>query len=380
MAFCRVVFISMIALMMALAPQPWSPPAQARTLFQMLFDRPKARPLDIAQPPNKIRKAKRKVSADGTSDSLGKKKAKAKPVEASVKRPDAKKILVSGDFMANALADGLTAAFATSADISVEARFNGSSGLARNEYYDWAKQLPLQIDEIKPAAIIIMLGANDRQSITINGQKEKFGSDLWTIEYDSRVTELVGVAREKKIPLIWVGLPPFLSTSMTADAQTLNRLYRIQTEKAGGEFVDIWEGFVDENGIFVLSGSDIKGQSVRLRGSDGISLTRAGKRKMAFYVEKSLRHRIGSPTALLKLDTPNIGDGKAKPTLHIVKVDPISLADPNLDGGEVLLDTIAKLAPLSQTARDLLVDKGETKLPPSGRVDDFGTKQPVLAK
>ncbi|MGO7947181.1 hypothetical protein ACC722_39065, partial [Rhizobium ruizarguesonis] len=52
----------------------------------------------------------------------------------------------------------------------------------------------------------------------------------------------------RKIPLIWVGLPAFESDSMTADAVQMNQLYRKQVESIGGEFVDIWDGFVDENG------------------------------------------------------------------------------------------------------------------------------------
>lgn len=376
LAFYRAVWVIVIACILSFAPVPWSPPAQARTIFEMLFDRPKIRPAQNPQPRDRIQRPKRKEF----KDAAGKKKAKAKQAEVSVKRPDAKKILVSGDFMANALADGLTAAFATSPDISIEARFNGSSGLARKDYHDWAKELPLQIDAIKPAAIILMFGANDRQYISINGQKEKFGSALWTVEYDKRVTDITRIALARKIPLIWVGLPPFQSAAMTADAETLNGFYRNQTEKVGGEFVDIWEGFVGENGLFVISGFDINGQSVRLRGADGISLTKAGKRKMAFYVEKSLRQRLGNPTALLRLDTPNTADSAVKPTVHIVKVAPISLADPNLDGGEALFDAPPKSTTPGQTARDLLVDRGDTGSPPSGRVDDFRTQKPVMAR
>ena len=70
---------------------------------------------------------------------------------------------------------------------------------------------------------------------------------------------------------------------------TFNGIYREEVEKVGGQFIDIWDGFVDEGGKFVLTGSDINGQQVRLRGSDGINLTKAGKRKLAFYVEKDIR-------------------------------------------------------------------------------------------
>jgi hypothetical protein len=46
-------------------------------------------------------------------------------------------------------------------------------------------------------------------------------------------------------------------------------------------------GLSMRNGKFIFTGSDINGQQVRLRGSDGINVTRAGKRKIAFLHEKS---------------------------------------------------------------------------------------------
>ena len=40
-----------------------------------------------------------------------------------------------------------------------------------------------------------------------------------------------------------------------------------------------------------MNGPDMNGQPVRLRGSDGISLSKPGKRKVAFDVEKPLNKR-----------------------------------------------------------------------------------------
>ena len=72
-----------------------------------------------------------------------------------------------------------------------------------------------------------------------------------------------------------------------------NDIYRKAAEGAGAEFVDIWDGFVDENGAYVSTGPDINGQPVRLRAGDGINLSKAGKRKVAFYAEKPLNKLLG---------------------------------------------------------------------------------------
>ncbi|MFB2604434.1 SGNH family hydrolase, partial [Rhizobium phaseoli] len=169
---------------------------------------------------------------------------------------DAKKILIVGDFLASGLGDGLTAAFETSPGVVVEARGNVSSGLVRDDYYDWPEQLPKMIDELKPAIIVVMIGANDRQQMVTDTAKEKFRTDGWFAEYRRRVLSFGKEVTDRKIPLLWVGLPAFESDQMTADAVQMNQLYRNQVESIGGEFVDIWDGFVDENSNFIVTGSD----------------------------------------------------------------------------------------------------------------------------
>jgi hypothetical protein len=294
------------------------------------------------------------------------------------KLPDAKKVMVIGDFMGSALADGLKVAFAPDAGIIIETRTDGSSGLVRTDHLDWPQTLTTYIGEVKPAIVVIMLGANDRQQMSVNGKKEKFQTEAWNAEYEKRVTAIIEIAKQNKTPFLWVGLPAFSSPSLSADAAILNNLYRVKTEMAGGEFIDIWDGFADENGKFIASGSDMNGQPVRLRGSDGLSFTKAGKRKVAFYVEKSIRKVIGvgGIPAISQLNPAGTIDSTATaPTItNIVAVPPISLVDPELDGSSQLLDQASVPKASGITPRDKLIEKGETVDAPDGRIDDFKWK------
>ena len=54
---------------------------------------------------------------------------------------------------------------------------------------------------------------------------------------------------------------------------------------------------VDEEGKFMVTGSDVNGQQVRLRSSDGVNMTEAGRRKLAFYVEKVARRHLSDAPA-----------------------------------------------------------------------------------
>jgi hypothetical protein len=58
------------------------------------------------------------------------------------KLPEAKVILVVGDFIAGSLGEGLATAFETTPGIVVERRTNGSSGIVRDDYYDWPRRCP----------------------------------------------------------------------------------------------------------------------------------------------------------------------------------------------------------------------------------------------
>lgn len=366
------------------------PPRQAgaqerRSILDMLFGFGRRRPppvyedVPIYEP--RQRQPQQRQKARKTKQKAKPAPAEPAPVVVVEKLDTAKKVLVIGDFMAGSLGDGLKTAFEATPGIVIETRANGSSGLVRDDYFNWPENLPAYVAEVKPSIVIVSLGANERQQMVIDGEKEKFRTDRWLAEYTRRTGAFAALARSEKIPLLWVGMPPFQSTAMTADMVTLNGIFRTETEKVGGTFIDIWDGFVDEGGKFVMTGSDINGQQVRLRGSDGINLTKAGKRKLAFYVEKDIRKLLGDAAASTQ-DIPGADGMKdlvvAAPTANedIIQTQPISLDDPNLDGGTSLLGGAAALTSSGKSPRDRLVEKGEIAEAPAGRVDDFRLAKP----
>lgn len=342
---------------------------QRRSILDVILGRPQARQRDVERP-QRVRPRRNATARKSNVESV-----KTAPAAQMVKKADARKIVVIGDFMASGLADGLASAFAQDPTIAVVKETDGASGLVRTDHLDWPKTLSQKIDKHKPSLVVIMLGSNDRQELKVGDVSEKFRSEGWDREYQRRVDELAATATRANIPFIWAGLPSFQSASLSADAATLNNIYRTRMEAAGGTFVDIWDGFADESGKFIATGSDINGQPVRLRGSDGVSLTKAGKRKMAFYLEKDIARLLGGDAAsnLARLDATGLPLDAAKKTeLHeITALPPISLSDPDLDGSTQLLDQTLLPQAAGKTPRDLLIEKGETVPAPPGRADDF---------
>jgi hypothetical protein len=327
-------------------------------------------------------------------------KARPKPRKKSKPRPpaepetpivekttDAKVVLVVGDFMASGLAEGLDTAFADNPAVRIVARSNGSSGFARDDFYNWPVEIKSLIETEKPAAIIVMLGSNDRQQMKIGDVREQPRSENWTKEYERRTDALGKAIQDAKVPFLWVGMPAFRVTKMNSDMLAFNDIYHSAAQSHGGEFVDVWDGFVDENGAFVTSGPDINGQPVRLRSDDGINVTKAGKRKLAFYTEKPLAKILGlaAPGSITTLSAPAGAPVEApKPAAAPVIVDrtaPMLLGDPALDGGTELLGAAPAAKADPNLPGEKLIVEGKAPAASPGRADDFSwpPKTPATA-
>ncbi|MBP1877382.1 hypothetical protein J2Z84_000672 [Agrobacterium rubi] len=364
---------------------------ERRTLFDMMFGSPNRRddriyapdpdqPRMRRAPPRDNRAVTRPAAPRKTPSVVQMRTEKPAPV---AKLENAQRVLVIGDFLAGNMGEALVSTFQSSPAITIDVRSNGSSGLVRNDYYDWFANLPQFLKETNPATIVIMMGSNDRQQMVIGDTKEKYGTDLWFKEYERRIDALITLAKRQQVPVMWVGLPAFQSPSLTADFVGFNRLYRSHIEKAGGEFVDVWDGFVDEAGKFVTTGYDVNGQQARLREADGIGMTQAGKQKLAFYVEKFVRrHLDGASPDLTTLDGSNLPALTSLPALGIdaqqVRTQPISLTDPDLDGGDVLLgDKPVTKFSVVPSPRERLTKQGLMGDAPLGRVDDYRMPAPA---
>jgi len=295
------------------------------------------------------------------------------------KSEDARKVLVLGDFVAGGLSEGLDVAFAENPDIFVASRTNGSSGLVRDDFFDWPGNIAEFLEEEEPDIVILMIGANDRQQMIVDGRREEPRSEAWMSEYETRIRKLATAVREHETHLVWVGMVPFRFRSMTSDMIAFNDLYRRVTEEVGGEYVDVWGGFVDEDGNFASHGPDMNGQPAQLRAGDGINITRAGKRKLAFFLEKPLNRLLadGAPPALASFgpELPTEVDLDDVDLSRIERTQPVSLGDPALLGGGELLGGSMAGAPGLAGARDPQEDTGATRSVP-GRADDFSLRRP----
>ena len=219
-------------------------------------------------------------------------------VRAVPKDENARVVTVFGDSLASGLGKGLEEAFAQEPTVRLETKFKASSGLVREDYFNWPAQITIHLEDetTRTDVAVFLIGINDRQEIPAGNYA--FRSDGWVREYQARIAQIARLFRERGIPLVWVGVPPMRQESLSSDMLFFNQLYRNQADLSGHRYVDTWLGFVDENGRFTRSGPDVTGQIRRLRTDNGIQFTRAGYRKLAFYTERPLRRILGTGNLL----------------------------------------------------------------------------------
>ena len=202
----------------------------------------------------------------------------------------------------------------------------------------------------------------------------QFREERWVELYSKKIEEMIGVLKSKGVPVVWVGLPAIYGQKGTADMLFLDALYRDAAGKAGITYVDVWDGFVDEAGRFLLKGPDFEGQIRPLRSRDGVYFTERGARKLAHYVEREVTRLLASRSGPIALPTePATPDANAVPG----QPAPRPLAGPILPlvassvGTDQLLGGPgSRPAAVDALAARTLV-KGEPLAAPAGRADDF---------
>lgn len=199
-------------------------------------------------------------------------------------------VAVMGDTLGMLLANGLQEGLADKPDIAILRKAKESSGLVRDDFYDWPKAArDLAGGAQKIDVAVMMIGSNDRQTLRQGSDSAEPLSPRFREIYAARVDAVLAAFREKKIPVVWVGLPVMKSENFSADMAKLNEIYRERVSLGGGVFVDLWDALSDERGQYSAFGPDINGQIVKLRSADGVHFTPAGARSVAHFVAAEVK-------------------------------------------------------------------------------------------
>lgn len=285
-------------------------------------------------------------------------------------------VLVIGDEYTAPLAQGLADAFASDREgIVVIDKGEGASGFGPDSTFNWVTAAAELARSQEATAIVAFAGGNDLHPVADGAGKAALFDERWREIYGRRLDELLVALKAHGRPVVVVGLPPVDDDKQSNRNSEFNDLLKEHVERAGLIFVDVWDGFVDENGKFRLSGPAVDGQRRRLRTSDGVGFTRAGGRKLAFFVDRSLGKLLngGEVPATAPGGVPT--SGNSVPMFIQLTGDGAGGVAKTLAGAQAP----EKSARVPDTTASRVLVSGEPLTPVNGRVDDFRWTPPGAA-
>ena len=239
-------------------------------------------------------------------------------------------VVVFGDALAGFARQGLDAHFAESQDVAVVPKIRDTS-LVRTDPADWPNFINSTLDSgQKTTVAVVMLGTSDRQAFKEGEESVEPLTDRWKDLYRQRVDAIVNTFKERKIPVVWIGLPPMKNSKASEDLVAINEIYKESVQRGGGAYVDIWPGFVDDENRYTAEGPDVDGEPAKLRTNEGMFFTRAGSRKVAFFADTEIKRILGQGGTAAAPSPADItpADGSSAPSIEAAPPAPPDAAAP----------------------------------------------------
>jgi hypothetical protein len=153
-----------------------------------------------------------------------------------------------------------------------------STGLSREDYFNWEAGMRQIVEEFRPDLVFVMLGSNDAQAqISRDGTSIPVGSAQWVEGYRERAANLLREATRAGTHVVWVGIPIVEERQRWDFYRRVNDIYRdVASADPLGTYVDTWTPFEGRDGGYTTFGRNERGDLVEVRASDGVHFTPSG--------------------------------------------------------------------------------------------------------
>jgi hypothetical protein len=215
---------------------------------------------------------------------------------------DPARVLLVGDSEAGGLSPFLGNALKPFGLTTLDTDYKVSTGLVRNDYYDWPAHLQETLPGKNPEIVIALFGGNDGQPF-IDMPNNPVSSPEWQAEYGKRVGAMMDFLGGEGRSLIWVGVPNAASENLTAALSVQNEVVKQQVAlRPSVIFVDSWKVFIGLDGKSfasqVLDPRDGQFKAVRST-KDNFHLNNTGEEILAVYVSSAVLTALQSRGAIV---------------------------------------------------------------------------------
>jgi uncharacterized protein len=172
-----------------------------------------------------------------------------------------------------------------------------SSGLSREDYFNWQAGMRQIVEEFRPDLVFVMLGSNDAQAqISRDGTSIPVGSAQWVEGYRERAADLLGEATRAGTHVVWVGIPIVEERQRWDFYRRVNDIYR-DTASADplATYVDTWTPFESRDGGYTAFVRNEHGDLEEVRASDGVHFTPSGYAFLGRLAIRAADQAFGMP-------------------------------------------------------------------------------------
>ncbi|HWD52283.1 MAG TPA: DUF459 domain-containing protein [Acidimicrobiales bacterium] len=208
-------------------------------------------------------------------------------------------VVVIGDSIGIDLGQPLTNDLIGTGVVSATLDGKIDTGLSRPDYFNWPAELQADLAIHHPQLVVVMMGANDPQSLVVNGTAVAFGTPAWNAAYSARAGAFMDSATSSGAHMLWVGMPPMAGAGLDGQMNTVNSLVQAQAtaRSAGVTFLSSRTVLGTPQGGYTAYLTTGSGAEVNIRTPDGIHLTPDGGEVLSQAVMNCMRSvlKIGLP-------------------------------------------------------------------------------------
>lgn len=162
------------------------------------------------------------------------------------------------------------------------------SGLARPDAINWVEKAGELIAEHKPATVVALFGANDRQTLrNSDGREIHYGTPAWRVEYTARVSGFIDAVLEDPgvKHLVWLLLPDMKDPQQQEHGLLINEIVAEEAAKDTrlGKMLqfDMRSVLTRQPGTYTAYVMSPTGLALTVRDPDGIHLSSTGGKLLA---------------------------------------------------------------------------------------------------
>lgn len=183
------------------------------------------------------------------------------------------RVLVLGDSLATYVGQQMSAKLAGSDLVGVKTVWRNGTGLTNPQFFNWEAGARSIVRAETPDAVIVLIGGNERNDMSVGGRTLIPGDDDWEAEYERRARVVMRAIMSEGVQrVLWSGPPTARDPQWNSAYADVNAAVgRAAAAVPGVQYVDLY----DESRPFSME-AVIDGEPVTARQRDGIHWTYPG--------------------------------------------------------------------------------------------------------